>query len=203
MNLSAEKIEIIQKIILIATGFFVVILKIKSYFSLKTMKQDLKQDIEIFEVLNKQNKISTQNIETKIKDDIAKIYDPNQKRESGIFGFLMGIAFFIGFGWWSFDIYNINEGFNGWIILTMLISFFGLSTILMDTSYTIKNEPFFKIGFYEKTNLRAGLILVLVSGILLYILLTKLNKFSVWEILTGILFLYGLMMIIKCIRKIK
>lgn len=203
INLNDDNIELIQKLVLITSGFFVLVFKVKSYFSLIKQKQDLKQDIEILDLLKRQNNTNTQNIEKKIETDLNKIYDPNQKHDNGFFGFVTGTTFFIGFGWWSFSIYNNNQGFNGWIILTMFFSLFGLSTILIDTSFTKKNEPFLKIGFFEKGNLRAGIILFLVSGFTFMIMFIKLNSFSIWEILLGMIFLYGTMMIIKNIRRIK
>lgn len=202
-NYNIDNIELIQKLVLIVTGFFVLVFKVKTYFSLKNQKQDLKQDIEILDLLKKQNRPNTQNIEKKIENDLNKIYDHNQKHDSGFFGFITGTTFFIGFGWWSFNIYNTNQGFNGWIVLTMFLSLFGLSTILMDTSYTNKSEPFLKIGLFEKVNLRIGLILFLVSGFTLWILFIKLNSFSFWLIFFGMVFLYGTMMILKNIRRIK
>ena len=195
--------ESIQKIILIATGIVALILKIKNIYSLKNQKQDLKQDIEILDLLKKQNNPNIENIERKIDTNLRKLYDDNTLTDSGISGFILGITFFIGFGWWSVNIFNNSLEFNGWIILTMFLSASGLSMIAMDTTRFRKNEPFYKIGFYEKSNMRIGLILSFIGGFSLWILIVKLQSFSFWEFLSGLVFLYGIFLILKNIKEIK
>ncbi|MCE5345384.1 MAG: hypothetical protein LLG13_03715 [Bacteroidales bacterium] len=198
-----NNLELIQKLLLITTGFIALLFKIKSYFSIKTQKHDLKLDIEILDLLKKQNNPNTENIEKKVKKDIEKIYDQNLIHSSEFTGFIIGLTFFIGFGWWSISIFNNSQGFNAWIILTMFLSASGISMILMDSSRTIKNQPFFILGFYEKSNMRFGLLLSLLGGFMLLILILRLRSFSFCEFLSGFIFLYGLFLIIKNIRKVK
>jgi len=197
-----ENLELIQKITLIVTGVIALLFKVKNYFSVKNQKQDLKLDIEILDSLKKLNNPKIGTLEEKIINDLEKIYDKKIIHSSGFTGLIIGLTFFIGFGWWSINIYNNHSEFNPWIILTMFFSGSGISMILMDTSRTIKNEPFFKIGFYEKSNMRFGLIISIISGLTLFILIIKLESFSLWEFLSGFIFLYGLFMIGKNIRKI-
>lgn len=197
-----DNFELIQKIFLIGTAVITALIKIKTYYSVKTQRQDLKLDLEILDLLKKQNNINTTILENKINADLEKNYDKNLILHSGFTGLVIGLTFFIGFGWWSINIFNTYTSFNAWIILTMFFAASGLSMIFMDTSRTIKNEPFFKIGFYEKSNMIFGLVLAMISGFILFILLVKLDSFSFWEFLSGFIFLYGLFMIFKNIRRI-
>jgi hypothetical protein len=204
MTNNIDNMESIQKVILIATGLIALLYKLKNFFSIKNLKQDLKQDIEILELLKKQNNPNIENIEKKIDSDLKKIYDKEFDTDSGFFGFFIGMIFFVCFGWWTISIINNSEGFNGWIILTASMAAFGLSFVLMDTSYSRKKEPFFKIGFYEKFNMRIGFFIFLISGFIFITLLIKLNSFSFWELLAGIICIYGFFSgIYKNIKRIK
>lgn len=202
MILNTINIVYIQKLIIILSALFPLIIKIKHSFSSKNRKQDLKQDIEILDLLKKQNNFNYSNLEDKINKNLEFIYSKDYKLESGFTGFLTGLAIFVGFGLWSFNIYNSHENFNGWIILTMFMAAGGFSMMLMDSSIKSKIVPYYKIGFFNRTNMVIGLIFILISGLTTFILISKLNSFTYWYILLGLIFFLGLTSIIRNIKKI-
>ncbi len=118
--------------------------------------------------------------------------------------FFIAIAVFIGFGFWSIDIFKNSENFNGWIILTVFCSLTGFTMIFGDSTEEKKDdkEPFYKIGLYDKKNFNFGVIVTLFTGILTPILILKMDGFSFWQFLSGLFFIIGFGGIIKSVKKL-
>lgn len=144
-------------------------------------------------------KTSTQ-IEEKIDLKLKKAFE---NRSENFTNFFVGIAVFVGFGWWSVEILKNNKGFNGWIILTLFCSLIGLSLVFDNGDKTAEKESFYKIGFYDKTNFRTGIIITVLFGLLTPILIWKMDEISFWQFLSGLFFIIGLFSVLKNIKRIR
>jgi hypothetical protein len=197
-----ENLEFYQAVILIATAFFAIVLKIRQSFSLRNRKQNLKQDIEILDLLKRQNSFDSVNIESRIKKELDFIYDTEVRRELGLTGFLLGFVFFVGFGLSTIHIYNSSDNFNAGMILTLFFAASGVYMMLTDSSAKSKTIPFYKIGLFNKSNMVFGLMFTLFSSLIAIALFYKTKGFKIWYIVVGIVFLYGMATIFRNIKRI-
>jgi hypothetical protein len=195
--------DFIQKFILIITAIIALTLKLRKSLSIKNKRTDLKEDIKIYEQLKKYNNFDCSDIENEIKENLDIVYNKKNRLDNSYTGFMTGLAIFIGFGLWAISIYNSYVKFNGWIILTLFFCAGGFSIMLMDTTVKTKAVPYFKIGFYNKSNMLIGFIFLCISGLTALIMLNKLDYFNSWYILLGIFFLIGLNTIIINIKRLK
>lgn len=195
--------DLVQKSILIITAIIALIPKLKKSLSVKNKKSDLKEDIQIYEQLKKYDNFECSNIESEIQENVEIVYNKKNRFDNSYTGFLTGLAFFIGFGLWSIDIYNSNDKFSGWIILTLFFCAGGLSMMLMDVTVKTKSVPYLKFGFYNRTNMMIGFIFLFVSSLTIIVMLNRLDYFTGWYILFGIFFLMGIIGILINIKKLK
>jgi hypothetical protein len=193
-------IETYLKIIVGIIGAVVTFGKLRESFASVKRKQELKLDLEILEKLKSNNEFDSSEIEEKINYKLKKAFDYGTENVSNFF---IGIAIFVGFGFWSIDIFQNYEEFNGWIILTLFCSLIGLSMILGNEDKKEDKGVFYQIGFYDKTNFKFGIVITLLAGILTPILIWKLNGFSFWQFLSGLFFVIGIGSLLKNIRRIK
>lgn len=196
-------LETIVKIVIGVIGAIATIGKLRSYFTNSKLKEEVKLDLEIFEKI-KNNNLSTNEIEEKISKNITKAYE---NRNESFTNFLYGISIFVGFGFWTINLIgNIDESFNSWSILTLIISFIGLSIAFgnNDEAQNEKNNtPFIKIGIFEKTNFKFVLIIFLLTSIMTPILIWKIGEFSWWIFLSAIFFLMSVIKLYKIIKKVE
>ncbi len=193
-------IETYLKIIVGIIGAVVTFGKLRESFASVKRKQELKLDLEILEKLKSNNEFDTSEIEEKINLKLKRAFDNGTENVSNFF---IGIAIFVGFGFWSIDIFQTYTEFNGWIILTLFCSLIGLSMILGNEDKKEDKGVFYQIGFYDKTNFQFGIVITLLTGILTPILIWKLNGFSFWQFLSGLFFVIGIGSLIKNIKRIK
>ena len=195
-----DNIEIYLKIIVGFIGAIVSFGKLRESFASMRRKQELKLDLEILEKLKSNDKLSTSEIEEKVNIKLVKAFE---NRNESLTNFFTGIAVFVGFGFWSVDIFQNSEGFNGWIILTLLCSLIGLALVVGNNEKKEKKEMFYQIGFYDKSNFQASMIITLLTGILTPILVIKLDGFSFWQFLSGLFFFIGIASLFRNIKRIK
>lgn len=195
-------IELIVKIIIGVIGAIATLGKLRDFFANSKLKEELKIDLEILEKIKNTN-IYNSEIEEKIRKNISKAY---KNRNENFTNFLYGISLFVGFGIWTINLLgDIKENFNGWSILTLCISFIGLSIAFGNEDNEAKEEdknPFLKIGIFEKTNFKFSLLTFIFTSILTPILIWKINEFSWWIFLSAIFFIMSIIKLAQIIRKI-
>lgn len=197
--LNSINLETLPKIIITFSGVIAAFLKIREDLSIHRKKQELKTDLEIYE-LSIKNEIATSELKKNIEKRVSKL--PDIKNDS-LTSFLTGTAVFVGFGLWSMDIYQNNPNFNGWIVLTLFFCLIGLSMMLGKTEEKEQKETFLQIHFKDRENFQIGVIITLLCGLITPILILKSTGFSFWQFLSGLFFFIGLISLIKNIKIIK
>lgn len=194
--INSFNLETLPKIIIALSGFLAVFIKIRQELSVLRRKQELKTDLEIYEI-SRNNDIETSELKNYLERKVSQLSD---SKNEGFTSFITGIAVFVGFGMWSIDIYQNNSNFNGWIILTIFCSLAGLSLMLGRTEQKEPKQTFLQIHFIDKTNFQLGIIITLLCGILTPILIIKSEEFTFWQFLTGLFFLIGFFSLIRNIK---
>ena len=181
-------------------GAFVAFGKLRENFASIKRKEELKLDLEILEKLKSNQEFDSKEIEQKIKTKLKKAFENGTEN---LKNFFVGIAVFIGFGFWTVEIFQNSEEFNGWIVLTLLCSLIGFTLIVNNEDKKEDKGVFYQIGFYDKENFQYGIIMTLFTGILTPILIWKIDGFSFWQFLSGLLFFIGIGSLFRNIKRIK
>jgi len=197
--IDSNDIQDYLKVIIGIIGALAAIIKLRESFDAIKRKQELKLDLEILEKLKLNNNFNSSKIEEKISSKLNKAFE--EKSES-LTNFFTGIGVFIGFGFWTYDIFKNSVSFNPWIILTLLCSLTGLTLIFDNGNKKEEKELFYKIGLYDKANFKFAIILTILTGILTIFLIWKLEKFSFWQFLSGLFFFIGIATIFKNIKRL-
>lgn len=195
-----ENIETYLKIIVGIIGAIVTFGKLRESFASIKRKQEPKLDLEILEKLKSNEQFDSSEIEEKIR---IKLKTAFENRTENLTNFFIGIAVFVGFGFWTADIFKNYEEFNGWIILTLFCSLIGFTMIFGNGEKKKDKGEFYQIGFYDKENFKFSVIIILFTGILTPILIWKLEGFSFWQFLSGLFFIIGIGSLIRNIKRIK
>lgn len=195
-----NNIENYLKIIVSVIGAIAAFGKLRGSFASIKRKQELKLDLEILEKLKSDNEFDSSGIREKVN---LKLKSSFENRTENFTNFFTGIAVFVGFGFWSADIFQKMENFNGWIILTIFCSLIGLSMTLGNDDKKKDKGIFFQVAFYDKSNFVYGIIITLLTGILTWILVIKIDGFSWWQFLFGLFFAIGIAHLISKTKKIK
>lgn len=195
-----NNIETYIKVFVGIIGLIAAFGKLRESFASIKRKQELKLDLEILEKLKSNEKFEISEIEKKIDFRLKKAFED---RTENLTNFFVGIAVFIGFGFWTVDIYKNSEGFNGWIILTLFCCLTGLTLIAKSDNRKENKGIFYQVAFYDKESFRFGIVFTLLMGILTGILIWKFNGFSFWQFLTGLFFIIGIGSLMKNIKRIK
>ncbi len=192
-------IEPYSKLALVVFGFIAMLVRLRTSFSAFRKKQELKIELEIYEMMQDSEDFDTVEAKEFIENKISEVFNPKDNDKLRVF--FVGLVVFIGFAWWSIDIYQNQSGFNGWIILTLFLSVIGISLMLdiSESEKVEKEKPFYLIGLYSKSDLSIGLILLLTGGILTPILYYKLGL-TFWIFLPVLSFILGLIAILRNIR---
>lgn len=193
-------IDIYPKIIVALTGLVAAFIKIKDSYSTTSQKQEIKLDLEIYELLNKSGDFESVRLKKTIEDKMNNSMDRNN---DGLTNFFVGLVVFVGFGLWSIDIFQSHNSFNGLIILTTFVSFIGLSVMFGGDRNLKSKQVFYKIEFYDKSNFVWGFIITMVTAVLTPVLIIKMEGFSFWQFVSGLFFIVGLFSLLKNIKRIK
>lgn len=195
-----DNFEIYLKVFVAFIGAIAAFVKLKEGFASIKQKKELKLDLEILEKLKLNDNIQTSEIEEKIKLKLDKAFE---NRTENLTNFFTGIAVFIGFGFWSVDILQNSNEFNGWFTLTLLCSLIGLALIVGNNDKKEKEEIFYQLEFYDKSNFQTALIIIFLTGVLTPILIWKIDGFSFWQFLSGLFFFIGIASLMRSIKRIK
>jgi len=185
------RIEIVLKLIIYITGLVSVIIKLIDSLSPISRKRKLRVDLELLEKINsedidKEDKDIVQKQLKKILKEYLNIKEVNIKW----FNVLYALILFVGFGWWTIYIYEINFNFSPWMILTGLISIVGLSLII-DNKWERNKEDkvILKITILE--DFKYSFMLLGLSTLIGIFIYTKYDGYTNWYILIGVLILMG------------
>ena len=121
--------EILLKAIGSLIAAIVAFIEIRKYFSTQRKQTILKNDLEILEMADKNRiDIDINIIKTRVKFELAKIYDPNYKiykRERLVNSIVANILFWF-FCYWAYVLYSQNDRFTWHMILPILAAMAGL-----------------------------------------------------------------------------
>lgn len=191
--------DIYPKLIVALSGLIALFIKIKDAYSPTRTKQNIKLDLEIYEMIKNNNDFNKADLKRTIEGNIKKSMN---KDGSGLINFTVGLAVFVGFGLWTINIYQTYESFNGWIILTLFCSMVGFSMLFGEEDEKESKATFYQIGFYDKSNFVFALVMLGITGVLTPVLILKIDKLSFWPFLTGLFFIVALVNLFKNIKKI-
>jgi hypothetical protein len=195
-----EDFELIVKWFITVTGLISVIVKFADSISESRRKRNLKTDLELLEKIDKgdldsddQEKIKKQIKEIleeylSIKDTTVKWYD-----------MFYALALFVGFGWWTIYIYEMNKDFNPWTILTGLISFIGLA-LLIDNKWRKKSEEKTLLTITVLKDIRIAAVFLGLGTLLGFFIFIKFDGYTHWYILIGVMIPIGLKTLFDSIK---
>jgi len=194
-------VETSLKLLSGVTALLALIQRIWTSFSNVKRKQALKIDLEILELSKKNELINSDLLIENLNEKISKMYVDTSTKIDNFRNFLVGIVLFVGFSWWSIDLYSKKSDFNPWIILTGFMAVIGFA--LMFDAGNKKDEnvenSFFVFEIKRKNNFIIGLSLFTIFGLISWLIILR-NGFSFWLLLTGIFSLIGIGTIISEIR---
>jgi len=201
INFNQIDIETSLKLLSGVTALLAFLQRIWTSFSNVKKKQALKIDLEILELSKKNELINSDLLIKNLNDRIPRMYVDTSTKIDNFRNFLIGMVLFVGFSWWSIDLYSEKLDFNPWIILTGFMSVVGLA-LMFDVGK--KNEtdienPFFVFEIRGKNNFIIGLAFFIFFGLISWLTIVR-NGFSFWLILTGVCALLGIGILISEIR---
>lgn len=201
INFNQLDIETGLKLLSGVTALLALLQKSWTSFSHVKKKQALKIDLEILELSKKNELINSELLIENLNEKISKMYVDASTKIDNFRNFLIGIVSFVGFSWWSIDLYSKRLDFNPWIILTGFMAVIGFAMMFDVGNRKDENveNPFFVFEIKRKNNFIIGLSLFTIFGLISWLTILR-NGFSFWLILTGIFSLIGIGTIISEIR---
>ena len=181
--LNFEIIEILKVAVAIIT-VTTIFLNFRDKFSNIQAKALLKTDFEILEKAKEIQSIDGEIIQKHIKSEVESLYSENKPNK--LFNFLYGGSLFIGFGWWTIEIILNSNSFNGWCILTMMISLVGITIIFDNKNKSKSKEEFYRITFHDRSSFKSGCVLNLILIVVLLIL-TYYRVYNTWYYIVAVL----------------
>jgi hypothetical protein len=198
-----DSIEFYSRFLIGGTGVLAFVIRLRNYFSETRKKQNLKTDLEILSLTEKNNLTKVDIVRERVNEQITAMYDPQLRGNSNFSNFITGLIVFIGFGLWTADLFkNSYPDFNPWTIATLFCSVIGFSMMIFDDTKTEKKEPFIRIGIYDKTNLRFAAIITIVSGVILAYLIRTSQTFNFGMFISGLFCFIGVLTFVRNIKRI-
>ncbi|HMJ68170.1 MAG TPA: hypothetical protein VK508_04720 [Cyclobacteriaceae bacterium] len=180
-----------------ATTVLIAFKNLRRYFINSSRRNHLKSDLEIYKQLQESN------LEiTAIKHEIDRTVNLLYKNKARLFSsspaeVVGGLLLFFGFGFWTLALYNENNGFSPWAILTSLLCIAGLSNIFQEReakSKKKKSDPSFTLSLYSWRSFIMGISIVILSvGAIFWIYVS--SGFSFWQLIPGVVIMAGIAMI--------
>ena len=195
-----DNFEIIVKWFITLTGLISVIVKFADSISEIRRKRNLKADLELLEKIDKGNLDSDdrEKVKTQMKG-ILEEYLNIKHTTVKWFDVFYALTLFVGFGWWTIYIYEINKGFSPWTILTGLISFIGLA-LLIDNKWRKKSDVKTLVTITILKDIRIAVIFIGLGGLIGFFILTTFDGYTNWYILIGVMLPIGLKMLVDSIK---
>lgn len=195
-----ENFDLLAKWFIALTGLISVIIKFSDSISLHRRKNNLKTDLELLEKIKKDD-IDPEDV-SRIKAKRKKILNEYLEIEETSlkwFDVFYALILFVGFGWWTIHIYEINSDFSPWTIITGLISFIGLA-LLLDNKWRKKSEEKILVNITILKDLKIAFIILGLSLLIGFFILQKFEGYSNWYILIGAMIPIGLKILFDSIK---
>ena len=195
-----ENFELVVKWFIAITGLISVIIKFSESVSISRRKNNLKTDLELLDKIEnkKLDPEETSKIQLKRKK-ILNEYLELEETSLKWFDIFYALILFVGFGYWTIYIYEINSDFNPWTILTGFISFVGLA-LLLDNNWKPRSSKkvLFKIIIFREIRIAVIVLgLALIIGLFLF---QKIDGYTNWYILIGIMIPIGSKLLFDSIK---
>lgn len=192
-----ETLQVIKGIVA-TVGFTTLFLRINTIFSSYKSKQSVKTDLEILSLI-KGNPEKYNLISERINEDLIKIYAIGG-RKNAIVSLIIGLIFFVGFGAWTVNIFESNQGFSPWMILTALFTMTGISMMIAGNPKINDQDEFLRIHFYQKSYLLIGVIVGIICTISMLAMYSSQKDYSFFAyfIFTAIAII-GYSVLLRCI----
>ncbi|BAX82211.1 hypothetical protein [Labilibaculum antarcticum] len=180
------ELETVLKLIISIAGLISVIIKLLDSLSQTNRKRKLKTDLELLE------KINSGDIDSEDKEKINKrlkeiLHEYLDIKETTVkwFDIFYALTLFVGFGWWTIYIYEINTEFSPWTILTGLLSFVGLS-LLIDNKWRKKKEDKVILKITILDGFKYAIVMLGLASLIGFFLYAKYDGYTHWYILIGV-----------------
>lgn len=184
-----EGVEISIKWIIAITGFVSIIIKFIDISSNNRLKRNLKSDLELLNSVDRSyfNEEDKKELEEQIKITLTNFLDTKESKIK-LFDWFYALVIFIGFGWWTIYLYQINSQFNPWSILTGVFSVIGL-TMLTDRKLKNKVAENVLVTIKILKGFGASIGALALGLFLSFFVYTKNEGYSNWYILCALIVL--------------
>jgi hypothetical protein len=185
------ELETILKYIISIAGLISLIIKLFDSLSQTSRKRKLKTDLELLEKINSGDIVSEdkERVNKRLKEILQEYLDIKETTVKW-FDIFYALTLFVGFGWWTIYIYEINTEFSPWTILTGLLSFVGLS-LLIDNKWRIKKEDKVILKITILDDFKYAIIVLGLASLIGFTLYVKFHGYTHWYILIGVLIPIG------------
>ncbi len=195
-----ENFDLVAKWFIALTGLISVLIKFSESVSITRRKNNLKTDLDLLETIGK-NKLEpdeSNRIEEKRKK-VLNEYLEIEETSLKWFDVFYALVLFVGFGWWTIYIYEINSDFSPWTILTGLISFVGLA-LLLDNKWRKKADEKVLIHIIILKDLKIAIITLGLGLLIGFFIFQKHVGYTNWYILVGVMVPVGLKILFDSIK---
>ena len=195
-----ENFDLIAKWFIALTGLISVLIKFSESTSITRRKSNLRTDLDLLDKIEK-NDIENQEL-LRIKAKRKKVLNEYLEIEETSlkwFDIFYALILFVGFGWWTIYIYEINSNFSPWTIVTGLISFIGLA-LLLDNKWRKKSDEKVLIHIIVLRDIKTAVIFIGLSILIGFFIFQKHEGYTHWYILIGIMIPIGLTALFDSIR---
>jgi len=182
-------IETGLKLLSLITALIAFVERIAQWFSINRKKRELKTDLEILQLFKEVEFTNKEQLIDKINEKIGVIYKDTSMRLQNFRFFLFGLSLFLGFSWWSINLYALKSEFNPWMMLTIFLTSVGFSIMFeIDKSYK-KGKDIEKIAYEleikNKSEFITGISGFLIFGLSCAVIIIFTKHFTIWSIITG------------------
>ena len=198
------------KLIPILISFLLFILKMREDFNIFKKKQNVKIDLEILELIKKEQTLNESNLVNELKINISNIYGKldYESKLVNLFLFLLGVLFLGGFSWWTIDLYYKYLSFTPWMLLTSFFAFLGFIWIFhkekkRSTEQNVEQNVelvFFKVEVVDKKSFISGFSFFCFFGLFSWGFWELADGFTFWVIIPLAITLLGFTILLRCVR---
>lgn len=195
-----ENFDLIAKWFIALTGLISVLIKFSESTSITRRKSNLRTDLDLLDKIEK-NDIENQEL-LRIKAKRKKVLNEYLEIEETSlkwFDIFYALILFVGFGWWTIYIYEINSNFSPWTIFTGLISFIGLA-LLLDNKWRKISDEKVLIHIIVLKDIKIAVIFIGLGLLIGFFIFNKYEAYTHWYILIGIMIPVGLKLLFDSIK---
>lgn len=195
MEVLNTELDVIAKWLVASTAALTIIVKLVDSLSERKIKNDLRIEIDFFEKLSKMDLDSAE--QERVQKEIRRILNSYLNLEEINLRWVnvaVSMLAFVGFGWWTAFLYQQDQSFKPWMILTLLFSLLGLAHLLDYKSGKggLKSEESPVAIIYIFRNAWYGVAILaftIIVGISIYY---STKDYTSWYLLTAVTGIIGL-----------